>query len=379
MNIIQFLPYYPPDKWWLESHAQEWASAWEQKWFWSVLNVVLWNKSWKQQKNKDVLYLPSIELIYNFPFPKFWTEEYKIQMKKVENFYNQSKEKCIIQTRTRFFISSFIWWRFAKKVWADWVHIEHGSSYVKLSNIFKNMIAYLFDKTIGKWIICKANLIIWVSAWCRNFIYNSLCKRRVEVIYRWANLNFQVQRSHVDTRVRLGFIWRLISNKWLHYLLQSIYSIKQKNKYNFNLTIIGDWEERQNLENQARKLRLTWIITFEWEKERSEIYHHYLPNIDILINPSLSEGLPTSVIEWLYAKCTVVATDVWWTSEISDKEDLILCKPWDIVDLEHKIIHAIKVLNRVKWLSRQTVLEKFSWDTNILTYYKLYNNNLWKR
>jgi hypothetical protein len=41
-------------------------------------------------------------------------------------------EKIIIQTHTRFFLSSFIGWLFAKYHKLKWIHIEHWSDYVKL-------------------------------------------------------------------------------------------------------------------------------------------------------------------------------------------------------------------------------------------------------
>jgi len=41
-----------------------------------------------------------------------------------------------------------------------------------------------------------------------------------------------------------------------------------------------------------------------------KIYLDFLPHIDVFVNPSLQEGLPTTVIEALFAQCITVATDV---------------------------------------------------------------------
>ena len=70
------------------------------------------------------------------------------------------------------------------------------------------------------------------------------------------------------------------------------------------------------------------------KKSHDDIVNAILPQTDILVNPSFQEWLPTTVLEWLVAKCVVVATDVGGTKEISDHKDLILVKKWEISDLQ---------------------------------------------
>ena len=57
------------------------------------------------------------------------------------------------------------------------------------------------------------------------------------------------------------------------------------------------------------------------------MYSDFLPHIDVFVNPSLQEGLPTTVIESLFAQCITVATDVGGTKEITDREDFIVVEP----------------------------------------------------
>ena len=57
------------------------------------------------------------------------------------------------------------------------------------------------------------------------------------------------------------------------------------------------------------------------------MYSDFLPHIDVFVNPSLQEGLPTTVIEALFAQCITVATDVGGTKEITDREDFIVVEP----------------------------------------------------
>lgn len=74
-------------------------------------------------------------------------------------------------------------------------------------------------------------------------------------------------------------------------------------------------------------------VVFHGSRDRAWIAEKFLPRIDIFVNPSYMEGFPTSVLEALLSECVVVATDVGGTAEISKKNDLILVKPGDEVDL----------------------------------------------
>jgi hypothetical protein len=58
----------------------------------------------------------------------------------------------------------------ARKFKLKWVHLEHGSDYVKLSSPFKNKISYLYDRIIGKWIFKHADQVLAISKASKKFI-----------------------------------------------------------------------------------------------------------------------------------------------------------------------------------------------------------------
>ena len=39
MKVVQFLPYFPPHKWGLESVAEEFSKYFVSEWYWEVLNI----------------------------------------------------------------------------------------------------------------------------------------------------------------------------------------------------------------------------------------------------------------------------------------------------------------------------------------------------
>lgn len=394
INIIQFLPYFPPHKWWLEIVAEELSSFYVVKWYWEVINIVfsVWQENWVFEYEKNwykVYILPAFDIIPNFPVPKFWKKDFWKILKRINPSHNilrnpsskilplslmegENKEKWIIQTHTRFFLSSLLGWLFAKYHKLKWVHIEHGSDYVKSTSKLVEKLSYFYDKIVWTWIFKKADKIVAISNWVKKFIQNEFTKKDIEVIYNWINFTSKEKIYNEDT-IRIWFVWRLVKLKWVDLLINSFKDLSEKYK-NIELEVVWDWDERKNLEDLVLKLWIQNKIRFLWVKNREYIANSFLPQIDILVNPSYQEWLPTTVLEWLLSKCVVVATDVWWTKEISSFDDLIIVEKWNINSIEKWIEKAILNCKYLRWKSFWYIKETFDWNENIKKYFNLYNN-----
>jgi len=374
INIIQFLPYFPPHKWWLETHAQERWFWREKKWYWDVINVVfdIWYFS-KKDLNEKLILIPAVEIIPTFPIPKFRKKEFRKTLRVIARSLAtwQSNWKVIVVTRTRFFTSSLLWWIFAKRNKIKRVHIEHGVDYVKLNSKLKELIARTYDQIIGRWVFRNSDQIIWISQACKNFA-NKFTKKEIPVIYRWIEFNPKPRNKHNWDDIRLWFVGRLVELKWVDLLIKAFAEIYKNNK-SLSLQIVWDGEEKDNLEKLTKNLKIDRVVSFLWFKDRKYLWESFLSSIDILVNPSYQEWLPTSVLEWLLAQCVVVATDVWWTKEISNEKDLILSKKWEVEDLKNKLECSIKSHNKYIWLSYKYVRDNFSWDKSIEKYQKVLN------
>lgn len=381
INLIQFLPYFPPHKWWLETVAEELSYFYVQKWYGEVINVVfdvgqLETKKY-QQRWYSVYLLPSFDIIPNFPVPKFWKKEFWEIFKKIIPPTPLSEggldDKWIVQTHTRFFLSSLLGWIFAKKHNFKWIHVEHGSDYVKLGSVLKSKIAYIYDRVIGKWIFKKADSLVAISEWVRDFIQNEFVSQENEIQVIYNGIDFHSSKKIDNWEiVKLWFVWRLVELKWVSLLLDAFKKISERH-INTELLIVGDGQERSKLE-QYVELNNLKNVKFLWFQDRQYIGEYFLPQIDILINPSYQEWLPTTVIEWLLSWCVVVASDVWWTKEISKKEDLIIIEKWNVESLEKWIEKAILSYKEYRWKSGYTVKNTFDWEKNIELYFSLYKN-----
>ena len=97
-----------------------------------------------------------------------------------------------------------------------------------------------------------------------------------------------------------------------------------------------------------------------------------MPHIDIFVNPSLQEGLPTTVIEALFAQCITVATGVGGTREIADGEDFIVVEPWSVEALKGALNQALALVWKANWASYQQVRERFGWKRGVGEYLENY-------
>lgn len=360
INLLQFSPYFPPHKWGVETVAEEIADYWTKKWYGEVITITFdvgqdktnhYTQKWYQ-----VFLLPSFDIIANFPVPKIWKREFWKVLKELKNYILQNQNTRII-SHTRFFLSSFIAGLFARKNKIQWIHIEHGSDYVKLSSKIKSKISYIYDKIIWKWIFKKADKVLAISEACKNFIIQEFIEREVEVFYRWMSFDNIPEKIEKKWELQFVFIWRLVKLKWVEDLIDAY------KKWNFfqKLVIIWDWEEKKYLEEKSQ-----WMnIEFLWFQKKDFIYNYLQENNCIFINPSYQEWMPTTVLEALMNSCPVIASDVWWTSEILNWKDLHLFKAGNIWKLIEKIQFSIKNYDSLKWKSFSEIKWKFDRENNI--------------
>lgn len=374
MKILQFTPYLAPHKGWLEKVAETISKYLVEAKYCEVINIT---SSIDQSKyihsfpkiiykdkhigyqidNYEVISVPSFEIVHNFPCPKFWKSEFRTTLQ-----YIKSKKIDIIQTHTRFFLQTMLGWIIAKRLKKPRVHIEHGSGYVTGYPFYIRFCANLFDTTIGRRIFRQSDKIITISKNNIPFI-KKFTKKDITVIY---NPIDYIPKEKIENKIpHIGFVGRLVPLKWVGLLIKALKSLEN---IGWKCTIVGEWSHRQYLEKLTKDLQLSDRITFVGSDDRVNRLHTF----DIFVNPSYQEGLPTTVIEALLAKCIVVASDVGGTKEISDKQDLILIKKWDISDLQKELEYAIQNSKKLQWLSYNSVKNRFSWKTSIEEYLKVY-------
>ena len=308
------------------------------------------------EKYTDTIFVPSFDLVYNFPFPKFWKKSYWQHFQQIKAFHPE-----VVVTHTRFFLQSFIWGLIAKKYKAKRVHVEHGSGFLTGYPRYIRFFAWLFDWTLGLWIFRQSDEVVTISQMHQQFI-SKFTSKKPHVIYN--PVEYQSQKKIKNQTPHIGFIGRLVPLKGVDLLIRALDELKG---LEWSCTIVGEWSEWEKLKNLVSELWLADRISFVGADDRD----HRLHKFDVFINPSYQEGLPTTVVEALLAQSIVVATDVWGTNEISDQKDLILVQPGEVEGIKAGILQALEVLDQ-SGASLELVQERFGVEEAVEKYFSVF-------
>lgn len=204
-------------------------------------------------------------------------------------------------------------------------HISDDSSYrIRIYEYLGDRSLTFFDRVIA------------VSKFTKNKLAGgNIPAEHIEVIHN--GVDTQVNRRTATGSLRdelgidpnsklLGFIGRLAPQKGIIYLLEAARIICRKCE-DVNLVIVGDGELRKEAESFISSNNLDGrVFMLGWRKDAADM----LEDIDILLLPSLFEGLPMIILEAMVRGVPVIATDVGGIGEaLKDGETGLLIKPCD--------------------------------------------------
>jgi glycosyltransferase involved in cell wall biosynthesis len=109
-----------------------------------------------------------------------------------------------------------------------------------------------------------------------------------------------------DNGFVIGTIARLSEEKGLNHLIEAL-RILSRHHDAFKAVIIGEGPERQSLQAMTNEAGLSARILFAGYRKDA---FHYLPHFDVFVLPSLTEGLPITILEAMQAEVPIVATRV---------------------------------------------------------------------
>jgi glycosyltransferase involved in cell wall biosynthesis len=123
---------------------------------------------------------------------------------------------------------------------------------------------------------------------------------------------------------------------------------------NARFVIVGDGEERANLEKAAEALGNAVIFT-GWQQSMEAVYS----DLDTLVISSWNEGTPVPIIEALAAGCPVVATNVGGVADLLDGGRLGALVPSGDADaLAEAILKCLKTRPDMK-AAQETMLKRY--------------------
>lgn len=299
-----------------------------------------------------------------FPIPKPSLKTLSIFCLIYKNDYD------IVNTHTRFFITSFLGAIFAKMKKVPLVHIEHGSTHSILTNKFVSFINIIYDHFIGFIIIKLAHASVGISKPSCDFLRHLGANNPILIldgidieVFRRINTNIKNELGLINNFI-IVFVGRLVYAKGAQDIISIFPRIKAKQS-NAKILIIGDGPYKAKLKDMICSEHKDDII-FLGTKTQNEIVG-FLNVADIFVNLSYSEGFGITVLEAGAVGVPIIATRVGGVPElINNYETGISIKPGDYEKLYRTIVELFDDEDLRKKLSDGIMTEvknNYSWDT----------------
>ena len=149
--------------------------------------------------------------------------------------------------------------------------------------------------------------------------------------------------------------------------------------FNSKLVIMGAGSQKTELENRIHHHQLGDDVLFTGFIKNAKKFMH---QFDVFVLPSLTEGLPITLIEAMQARRPIVATRVGGIpSMIQDKKSGILVEPQNAQSLADGIAYVLKHPERSAAMTQEafsSAQHRFSAATMALNYFDLYRHILIK-
>jgi len=323
----------------------------------------------------DIYRLPAWNLLHGtYAIPKFSLLTFRLILMILKNDYDG------VITHTRFMPTSFLGLIFSRIKKLPLVHTEHGTIHSIVPSRIVGIIGVIYDHLIGGLIVKSASKNIGVSNAACNFLMHLGAKEPI-VIHNGVDISiFRKIKGEIRTELGLdnciiiAYHGRLIYSKGVQDLIVAFAGLYREFKC-LKLLIIGEGIYRKELEGLSSRLCNGGIL-FLGEKCQKDIVK-LLSVTDIFVNPSYSEGLPSSVLEASSIGLPIIATNVGGTSEIINDKNGFLYDPGNIKELEQYLQDIIKdeVLRaELAKNARDNIIKNFTWTDTTNKYDDIYGS-----
>ena len=251
----------------------------------------------------------------------------------------------------------------------------------------KDTCVKIYEKSIEKIILKSVDNTVVLSESDAQYISSSGLKENcVEILPNAINpadftayINVDttefIEKYDLEGRKRILFVGEVTNRKGIPTLIKSIpLLIKKVLKEEAVFVIVGSGENLSDARALAKDLDVESHVVFTGRLPFVELMQAYR-SADLFVLPSLSEGLPTSILEAMYFGLPVVSTDI---PGVRDhfSDFAILVPPKNEFALSNAIISVLEDEHFASMLSRsgrELVLNKYTWGKVAGCYELLYS------
>jgi len=188
---------------------------------------------------------------------------------------------------------------------------------------------------------------------------------------------FQPIDRQPNPKVKVLFIGRLIPRKGFQRVVKALPKTKSLAKVPFEIEVVGTGAHRPELDTLAESLGVSELIRYVGLVPYDQLEKSY-QYADIFVLTSLSEGMPSVILEAMGCGLPVIASDVGGNNEIvHDGENGYLIKGDDVDLLAQRmaqLINDTQLRSRMGKKSRQLAM-RYDWNNIMEEYNRLYEKH----
>jgi glycosyltransferase involved in cell wall biosynthesis len=260
--------------------------------------------------------------------------------------------------------------------------------------VARQEFAYLnFFRAIGRALIPdyaatykKADKILAGSTYTLNLVKDmfAIPDNRIELFYENGIASSFLTESKTvskDGKINLLFVGRLVPYKCADILIESVSRLEPSVREKVCLTIVGDGQERQSLENRVRELELAEKIKFAgWVGQEQTV--EYYRQADIFCFPSIREFGGAVVMEAMACGLPCIVPNNGGIGEYVTEETGFRIEPNSREYLTQELTDKIKILvedDELRQKMSAKSMEKakeFEWDCKAQKIVEIYHKTI---
>jgi glycosyltransferase involved in cell wall biosynthesis len=245
---------------------------------------------------------------------------------------------------------------------------------VQGSDVFKTVDKLVIKSVIGKalknaaFVIALSNSLAEVT---RKF---GVPENQIVVIPNGIDINKFPMGNYELREKRLLFVGSLIERKGVRQLLEAMVRLNTRFP-EYTLSIIGEGDQKELLEEFVRKQDLSTCVHFLGTQSQSQV-GDLMRKSKLLILPSIEEGQGVVLVEALASGTPCIGSNVGGIPDVIKEDVGRLFKPGDINGLVDAISHFLsneEIWKKASEAARKRALENYDWDAlvnGIITLYK---------
>lgn len=307
-----------------------------------------------------------------FPIPKPNLDFFRIFYLVYKSDYD------LVNTHTRFFITSILGVIFSKIKRLPIVHVEHGSTHSIVKNKFVKYVNIVYDHLIG-WYIIKSATNVGISKLACDFLRHigdnspNLILDGVDTdIFKKMDTGLK-DKLNLDDNFIVVSVNRLIYAKGVQDIISIFPRLKVKMP-GIKLLIVGDGIYKDELKKMIHDDYKDDILFLGTRTQREIV--DILNIADIFVNSSYSEGFGITVLEAGAIGIPIIATKVGGVPElIDDYETGISIEPGDCEHLYKSIMELVEDSSLRLYIGNNIMTKiknNYNWDLVATKYEQLF-------